>query len=325
MIGLLLGAALAGYGDPVDGRPTHAEREVHLWTNAMRVDPEAYREAYVDDRGVPCWSDFTQPERAPKGPLAMNDGLYEAARFHSEDMQQAEEVSGGGRGSALSHDSSDGTSLPDRIARYYDGMYYGENVAWGYPTPYDVVIGWMCSPGHRANIQEAGFTELGTGQAKPYWTQDFGGGRAPRALNLGLHLPEQPDDRVTLYVDVALPASEVRAMVDGRPFPMKTWIGEDARGMRRLALEVKDAGCHVYWFEADVGADTVTWPEDGAYGWGPCVYDDEATGWIADRDEAMSEVDAPVAGGCTQAGGGAGLLGAALGLLALRRRRGPQP
>jgi LPXTG-motif cell wall-anchored protein len=39
---------------------------------------------------------------------------------------------------------------------------WGENVAQGY-SPEDVVTAWLASPGHRANIMTAGFTDIGVG------------------------------------------------------------------------------------------------------------------------------------------------------------------
>ena len=36
-------SAIAGYGDvSEDGYPSWAERDVHIWTNMMRVDPEEF-------------------------------------------------------------------------------------------------------------------------------------------------------------------------------------------------------------------------------------------------------------------------------------------
>ena len=43
---LLLLAAVAGYGDPVDGFPSAEERALVLWTNAARVAPEAFTNDY---------------------------------------------------------------------------------------------------------------------------------------------------------------------------------------------------------------------------------------------------------------------------------------
>ncbi len=51
----------------------------------------------------------------------------------------------------------------------------GENIAYGQRTPQEVVTGWLNSPGHRANILNASFTQIGVGYvaAGNYWTQLF--------------------------------------------------------------------------------------------------------------------------------------------------------
>ena len=53
--------------------------------------------------------------------------------------------------------------------------YAGENIAYGYKTPAEVVRGWMNSEGHRANILNASFKEIGVGYSADgnYWTQQF--------------------------------------------------------------------------------------------------------------------------------------------------------
>lgn len=56
---------------------------------------------------------------------------------------------------------------------------WGENVAAGQRTPEDVMVSWMNSPGHRANILKSAFSHLGVGfyncgkGYKYYWTQLF--------------------------------------------------------------------------------------------------------------------------------------------------------
>lgn len=53
----------------------------------------------------------------------------------------------------------------------------GENIAMGQRTPEEVVRAWMNSPGHRANILQEGFEEIGVGIAEVdgtlYWVQLF--------------------------------------------------------------------------------------------------------------------------------------------------------
>lgn len=109
-------------------------------------------------------------ERSKVGcaPLTVNAKLTKAAQDHSADMAAHQN---------MSHTGSDGSSPGDRItAAGYSWSAYGENVAYGYGTPESVMAAWMASPGHRQNILDCGFKEIGVGLAQPgsYWTQDFG-------------------------------------------------------------------------------------------------------------------------------------------------------
>ncbi|MEV0490890.1 CAP domain-containing protein [Streptomyces atratus] len=104
-------------------------------------------------------------------PLAVNAKLTKAAQDHSKDMADHRN---------MSHTGSDGSSPGDRITRAgYSWSAYGENVAYGYSTPESVMAAWMTSPGHKRNILDCGYKEIGIGLAQPgsYWTQDFGTAR----------------------------------------------------------------------------------------------------------------------------------------------------
>ncbi|MEU5539741.1 CAP domain-containing protein [Streptomyces sp. NPDC020362] len=112
-------------------------------------------------------------ERAKVGcsALTLNATLTKVAQAHSQDMAAHQN---------MSHTGSDGSDPGQRITRAgYAWSAYGENVAYGYATPEQVMAGWMSSPGHRANILNCSFKEIGVGLAQPnsYWTQDFGTAR----------------------------------------------------------------------------------------------------------------------------------------------------
>ncbi|MFF3327391.1 CAP domain-containing protein [Streptomyces sp. NPDC002889] len=112
-------------------------------------------------------------ERSKAGcsPVTLNAKLSKAALDHSKDMSSH---------TNMSHTGSDGSNPGDRITRAgYSWSTYGENVAYGYTTPESVMAGWMDSPGHKANILNCEFKEIGIGLAQPgnYWTQDFGTAR----------------------------------------------------------------------------------------------------------------------------------------------------
>lgn len=112
-------------------------------------------------------------ERAKAGcpALTVNTKLTAAALQHSQDMAAH---------ANMSHTGSDGSDPGERITRAgYTWTTYGENIAYGYSTPQQVMTGWMNSPGHRQNILNCAFKEIGVGLAGPnsYWTQNFGTAR----------------------------------------------------------------------------------------------------------------------------------------------------
>ncbi|MEV4333696.1 CAP domain-containing protein [Streptomyces sp. NPDC049597] len=117
--------------------------------------------------------ELVNSERSKAGcsPVTLNEKLSKAAQDHSEDMAAHRN---------MSHTGSDGSDAGERITRAgYNWSTYGENVAYGYETPESVMAGWMSSPGHRENILNCAFKEIGVGLAQPgdYWTQDFGTAR----------------------------------------------------------------------------------------------------------------------------------------------------
>ncbi|SNS44808.1 Uncharacterized conserved protein YkwD, contains CAP (CSP/antigen 5/PR1) domain [Actinomadura meyerae] len=113
-------------------------------------------------------------ERAKNGcrALTSNSKLTAAAQGHSADMA---------RRGFFDHTNPDGKSPGDRItAAGYRWSTYGENIAKGQPTAASVMQAWMNSSGHRANILNCSFREIGVGVVKsggPYWTQVFGAAR----------------------------------------------------------------------------------------------------------------------------------------------------
>jgi uncharacterized protein YkwD len=77
------------------------------------------------------------------------------------------------------HTNPDGDGPGERVtASGYRWSTYGENIAKGQQTPEAVMTSWMNSPGHRANILNCAFEEIGVGihdgGGGPYWTQNFG-------------------------------------------------------------------------------------------------------------------------------------------------------
>lgn len=73
-----------------------------------------------------------------------------------------------------------GSTLSERSDEFgYDFLVVGENLAAGQRTPQAAFNDWLDSPGHRQNILDPRFTELGVGirtggQYGIYWVQEFG-------------------------------------------------------------------------------------------------------------------------------------------------------
>ncbi|MFH9089446.1 sigma-70 family RNA polymerase sigma factor [Streptomyces sp. NPDC017673] len=104
------------------------------------------------------------------GPVTEDPQLDKAAQGHSDDMAA--------RG-YFDHTDPDGAGPGERItAAGYRWSTYGENIAKGQQTPQAVMDSWMNSPGHRANILNCAFKNIGVGvhdgSGGPWWTQAFG-------------------------------------------------------------------------------------------------------------------------------------------------------
>ena len=74
-----------------------------------------------------------------------------------------------------------GPSTPATRADDHGYVFYevGENLAVGYTSPEDVMVAWMDSDGHRANILHDTYTEMGVAarvalDGQIYWVQEFG-------------------------------------------------------------------------------------------------------------------------------------------------------
>ena len=115
--------------------------------------------------------ELVNEQRALNGlaPLTLSSKLSDVARAKSQDMHDNR---------YFSHTSPTYGSPFDMMKAF--GISYrtaGENIAMGYSSPESVMDGWMNSPGHRANILNAGYTTIGVGYVADgnYWTQHFTG------------------------------------------------------------------------------------------------------------------------------------------------------
>jgi uncharacterized protein YkwD len=101
-----------------------------------------------------------QRQNDGKPPLRFSSRLAQAAQAYAEDYSRHPNLP--------PHTGSDGSSVGDRVNWVgYTFSWVGENAYTEAPnsSPASAIRWWMSSPGHRANILQSGFTEVGFGYA----------------------------------------------------------------------------------------------------------------------------------------------------------------
>ncbi|PKV89301.1 CAP domain-containing protein [Streptomyces sp. TLI_146] len=116
--------------------------------------------------------DLANAERAKAGcsPFKADRRLNASAQAHADDMAAR---------NYYEHNSPEGRNAGDRMsAAGYDWHKWGENIHRGPKSPADAMRDWMKSPGHRANLLDCGFKDIGVGVNLsgngPWWVQNFG-------------------------------------------------------------------------------------------------------------------------------------------------------
>ncbi len=189
--------------------------------------------------------ELVNQQRAEQGlpPMKLVAALTDAARYHAADMAEDKYFS------HPTQDRVDGNlaevcSWSDRIKGFYTGYWtLGENIAWGYASPEEVMQGWMASPGHRSNIL-GNYTEIGVGYFDSRWVQDFGERKseAPLIINREAIQAFVPD--VTLYIHGNGQQMRLRnddqSWSDWQSFqPEISWTLQNVSGERRVEIEVQ--------------------------------------------------------------------------------------
>jgi uncharacterized protein YkwD len=212
-------------------------------------------------------------QRAASGlaPLVRNEVLDRAALSHSQDMAA---------GGFMSHTGSDGSNPGQRIqAAGYTGSTWGENIAIWYASAQAVMDAWMNSPGHRANILNPNFREIGIAvvyradsASHYYWTQDFGaraGGSAAPLVDssppLGSATPAEMAAQVLGLVnaqrtanglDPLLRASELdrAAQAHSEDMAQGNFMGHTGTDGSNPAQRIQAASYHGYTWGENVAA-----------------------------------------------------------------------
>ncbi len=213
---------------------------------------------------------LTNIERFNNGglpPLKCVSELMSSSHLHSVAMAER---------NFFAHCDLDTKKLP--WTRMQDAGYYyswaGENIAAGYSSPASVMNGWMNSSGHRANILNVNFREMGAGyyyypQDTPdtrldsngdctadgqasgsyyrYWTQNFGSRTSvyPVVLDLESHMTDSRS--VALYVYGEGWATEMRIRNNSgdwsawMPYSSgSVWNLDQANGIQTVSVETRN-------------------------------------------------------------------------------------
>ncbi|MBR5168383.1 MAG: CAP domain-containing protein [Salinivirgaceae bacterium] len=141
---------------------TDEEKLVIQYCNLARLDGDAFSTAFLADLKS---SDNSYEkslldtlESIKNLPMLVpNEQLCKAAEFHANDIGPK-----GERG----HNSTDGTSFADRVRSYYDGVWVGENISYGYNDALKIVRQLLIdknveSLGHRKNILNDNYCRIG--------------------------------------------------------------------------------------------------------------------------------------------------------------------
>ena len=235
-------------GDPTSTPPStlSGKDTFPLFTGCTRVNVTAQNAAY-EQQVV----ELVNQERAKAGlpPLKRNPDLDYAARYHARDMHDD---------GYFSHDTYDGSVFVcdtwQRLSNYYPTTgWRGENIAAGYTTPGEVMTGWMNSSGHKANILNSNYREIGVGYYsgssgyRHYWVQDFGSrsGFYPLVINREAATTDTPQVSLYIYREDST-WTEMRLRNDDltwgpwQPFSNTlNWTLQWIKGTRTVSVEVR--------------------------------------------------------------------------------------
>ncbi|MEU7904654.1 CAP domain-containing protein [Actinoplanes sp. NPDC049118] len=143
--------------------PAAAQRDVTVG-QALSTDPRSA----VQQRALDMVNQYRR--RAGCDDVTVDRRLILAANRHAADMA---------RRGYFAHEDTRGDRAGERVEDAgYRWRRFGENIARGQESVYEVVEGWMDSPAHRENILDCGLHQVGLGLAfagdrTSYWVQDF--------------------------------------------------------------------------------------------------------------------------------------------------------
>ncbi len=170
-------------------------------TIALAFDPTAQNSSLLLDEALTVYYGNLARRNHNLPPLRWNRELTHAARWFAWDSVERRSVPYCG------HQDTNGQWPSDRAPLFgYLGRSGAENAFCGYVTPQDAINGWMDSPGHRANLLNAGHREIGLGyyrrqsDGRGYIAQMFGNDPAYAPVIIEHEAPTTLNPDVALYI-----------------------------------------------------------------------------------------------------------------------------
>ncbi len=180
-------------------------------------------------------------------PLKRRDELSKAASWLAEDMAV---------NNYFAHVDRLGRHSADRLPvfGYANFSMMGENICSGQPTPAEALASWMKSPGHRANLLNPDFREIGVAcihapnnEYQDFWVQDFASQEEVFPLIINMDAPTTKTPDVKLYVYGAQWAQKARFSSDGahwtdwEPYqPSRDWKLTPILGKQTVYAEISN-------------------------------------------------------------------------------------
>ncbi len=141
----------------------HIEKQINITTPLINKEREA--DSFLTEKGILKWTNFQRYEAKDLPVLARDEILDEIARNRLNDMfskQYFEHISPQGIGAS---------DIANEIG--YEYISIGENIALGnFKDDQVLVQAWMDSPGHRANILNDRYAEIGIATKKGTYEND---------------------------------------------------------------------------------------------------------------------------------------------------------
>jgi uncharacterized protein YkwD len=184
-------------------------------------------------------------ERQNLPPLKVCDDLMEVADLHAEDMA---------RRNYFDHRSRDGRTMYDRLKTIVPIGSQGENIAAGQESPESVIASWSRSPGHRENMLNREFREIGVGWATnekseygTYWVQDFCGRDGIWPVIINGEAFETNSTTVSIFIYAPSDTVRMRISNDNGDFgPWQSvaerlkWTIGSGKGVHRVTVQTED-------------------------------------------------------------------------------------